>query len=240
MSEAKFTLKAKNARALLKAEKDGVLSTHSLDVPGYPFGSVTPYALDKLGRPIILISNLAQHTQNINENGKVSLTIVASTAARDVQANARLTFLGDARKITEDEADAKERYLRKFPHAKRYFEAHDFFFYVIELKRARYIEGFGKIWWVEPEEMELENVFDAASEARVVDHMNEDHRESLVKYCREYNFENPAEEYSMTGIDTEGIDIVVGTQNVRIRFEKPLDDASQAREVLVALARKED
>ena len=239
MSEAQFTLKAKNARNLLKAEKDGVLSTHSLDVPGYPFGSVTPYALDKLGRPIILISNLAQHTQNINENGKVSLTIVASTQARDVQANARLTFLGDARKITEDESDAKQRYLRKFPHANRYFEAHDFFFYVIELKRARYIEGFGKIWWVEPEEMELENVFDAKAEAGVIDHMNEDHRSSLVKYCKEYDLNVPEAEYSMTGIDTEGIDIVAGKTNIRINFDQALTDASQAREVLVALAHKE-
>lgn len=237
MSEAKHTLKAKNARALLKSQKDGVLSTMSLDVPGYPFGSVTPYALDKQGRPVILISDLAQHTQNIKSDSKVSLTILATADARDVQANARLTYLGDARKITEEETDAKERYLRKFPHAKRYFEAHDFDFYVIELVRARYIEGFGKIWWVEPEELLLENVFDYQSEARVIDHMNDDHKSALVKYCRDYNFELSEEEYSMTGIDSEGIDIIAGKSNVRIRFDKPLDDASQAREVLVSMAK---
>ena len=235
MNEAKFTLKSKNARNLLRSAKDGVLSTMSLDVPGYPFGSVTPYALDQQGRPIILISDLAQHTQNIINDSKISLTIVASSEARDVQANGRLTYLGDARKITEDESDAKERYLRKFPHANRYFEAHNFDFYVLDLVRARYIEGFGKIWWVEFEELLLESVFNYEEEARVLDHMNEDHRGALVKYCRDYNFELSVDEYSLSGIDTEGIDIIAGKQNVRIRFEKPLENSSQARDILVSM-----
>ncbi len=241
MSEdIRFTVKAKNSRSLLKSEKDGILSTHSLDVPGYPFGSVTPYSLDKQGRPVILISELAQHTKNINEDPKVSLTIVASTQARDVQANARLTYLGNARVITEDEADAKERYLRKFPHAKHYFEAHDFNFYVIEPVRARYIEGFGKIWWVEKEEFALENIFDYQAEAGILDHMNEDHQSAIVKYCKEYQLDNPQEDYIMTGIDSEGIDIVVGkSTNVRINFEEALTEPSQAREVLEQLAKAE-
>ena len=234
----KFTMKAKNARALLRAERDGILSTHSLDMPGYPFGSVTPYSLDRMGRPVILISDLAQHTKNIEDNPKVSLTITASTLSRDVQANARLTFLADTRKLEDEESDAKERYLRKFPHAKNYFSAHNFFFYVLELKRARYIEGFGKIWWVEPNELELESVFDYPSEAKVLDHMNTDHKDALVKYCSEYGFTNDEEDYSMTGIDTEGIDIKVGSESVRIPFDKPLEKASQAREVLVAMTKK--
>ena len=88
----KFTMKAKNARALLRAEKDGILSTHSLDVPGYPFGSVTPYSLDKKGRPVILISDLAQHTKNIEANSKISLTITASSLSRDVRVKCQTDF----------------------------------------------------------------------------------------------------------------------------------------------------
>ena len=141
--------------------------------------------------------------------------------------------------ITEDEADAKERYLRKFPHAKHYFQAHDFNFYVIEPVRSRYIEGFGKIWWVENEEIQLESVFDYETEARILDHMNEDHKSSLVKYCKDLDLDNPEEDYLMTGIDNEGIDIVVGgTKNVRITFDEAITDASQARTVLVDLAKK--
>ena len=52
---------AKNARELLLKEYRGVLSTHSKSMPGFPFGSVVPYCLDEQGRPLILISRIAQH-----------------------------------------------------------------------------------------------------------------------------------------------------------------------------------
>src|SRR6185503_7503111 len=53
------------ARTLLLNESFGVLSTISLDLPGYPFGSIVPYCVDELCRPIIYISHIAQHTKNI-------------------------------------------------------------------------------------------------------------------------------------------------------------------------------
>ena len=42
------------ARALLLACYDGVLSTQSVAMPGYPFGSVVPFCLDRAGQPVIL------------------------------------------------------------------------------------------------------------------------------------------------------------------------------------------
>jgi putative heme iron utilization protein len=51
-----------------------VLSTISLDVPGYPFGSLTPYCFDENGQPIVYISLIAQHTRNIMADPRLSLT----------------------------------------------------------------------------------------------------------------------------------------------------------------------
>ena len=68
---------AKNARELLLKEYRGVLSTHSKSMPGFPFGSVVPYCLDELGRPLILISRIAQHTHNLQKDPKCSLFVVA-------------------------------------------------------------------------------------------------------------------------------------------------------------------
>ena len=45
------------ARDLLLQESFGVLSTISIDLPGYPFGSVTPYCTDRMCRPIIYIKD---------------------------------------------------------------------------------------------------------------------------------------------------------------------------------------
>ena len=82
---------AKNARELLLKEYRGVLSTHSKSMPGFPFGSVVPYCLDAQGRPLILISRIAQHTHNLQREGKCSL-LVGERGAEDVQAAGRLTM----------------------------------------------------------------------------------------------------------------------------------------------------
>jgi len=86
---------AKNARELLLKEYRGVLSTHSKSMPGFPFGSVVPYCLDEQGRPLILISRIAQHTHNLQKDPKCSL-LVGEREADDVQAVGRLTYLAEA------------------------------------------------------------------------------------------------------------------------------------------------
>jgi putative heme iron utilization protein len=95
---------------LLTQEGDGVLSTISLDVAGFPFGSVTPYCLDADFIPNILISSIAQHTKNIQANQKVSLLISESNNKTNKQSLSRLTYLALAEKVVQDE-DIKQRYL---------------------------------------------------------------------------------------------------------------------------------
>ena len=45
---------AERARTLTELNSLGVLSTHSIKVKDYHFGSTMPYALDAEGRPIFL------------------------------------------------------------------------------------------------------------------------------------------------------------------------------------------
>src|SRR5205085_2232453 len=105
---------ALTARRLLNHQSMGVLSTHSVDVEGYPFGSIVPYVLDYNGLPTLLISDIAQHTRNIKRNNKVSLTVF-DQGADDPQASSRLTWIGDAESIPPPDTDARLRYLRVFP-----------------------------------------------------------------------------------------------------------------------------
>ena len=72
-----------------------MLSTHSLEHEGYPFGSVTPFVLMPNGNLVVYISSIAQHTLNIESNPKVCLTILERE--EDSQASGRVAFLGDAR-----------------------------------------------------------------------------------------------------------------------------------------------
>ena len=84
--------KIQAARRLFLEQSFGVLSTISLDVAGYPFGSVTPFCADERCRPILYIAQIAQHTKNISDaDARVSLihSPIESTNPEDVQAQGR-------------------------------------------------------------------------------------------------------------------------------------------------------
>ena len=227
-----MTNNVRDARRLLLQESFGVLSTISLDVPGYPFGSVTPYCTDAECRPIIYISSIAQHTQNILADSRVSLTVVEKNhASDDVQARGRLTCIANAQPVSDDEAGFRERYFRYFPSAREYELTHDFAFFRLELVRLRFIGGFGQIYWVEPGQFRTANPFSPQQESRIIEHMNKDHADAL----RHYAGGVPA---VMTGIDAEGFDLFASGKKVRLEFNVPVYDMEQARQALVAMAKR--
>ena len=222
------------ARRLLNHQSVGVLSTHSLDVQGYPFGSIAPYALNYESEPTILISDLAQHTHNIKWNNRVSLTVF-DQCVEEPQSNARLTWIGDAEPIDPNDIAIRERYLRYFPSAESYFTTHDFSFYRIRLRRARFIGGFGQIFWIEPELMLVENPF-RETEKSIVEHMNQDHQKALLHYCQVLGRES-VDAVTMTGIDSEGFDMLADKWKLRIDFDSPIETVADARANLIRLAR---
>ena len=221
------------ARELLLQNSFGVLSTISLDVPGYPFGSVTPYCVDYQCRPLIYISHIAQHTRNILKDPRVSLTAVEGGNSDDVQARGRVTIIANARLLSDDEAGARARYFRYFPSARQYDQTHDFAFFRLELIRVRFIGGFGQIYWVEPADFVTKNPFSPAQELQILQHMNRDHSAALRHYCNG----EPAE---MAGIDADGFDVLKSGQKVRFSFETPVRNMEEARQALVKLAASEN
>ena len=219
------------ARKLFLQQSFGVLSTISLDVPGYPFGSVTPYYVDKHCQPIIYISHIAQHTKNIIADSRVSLTVLESNGGSDdVQARGRVTCMANARPIGDDEAAARERYFRYFPSARQYDQTHDFTFFRLELVRVRFIGGFGQIYWVEPDEFMATNPFSTVQESRIIQHMNDDHSDALGHYVG-------GDSAVMVGIDAEGFDVLKSGRKVRFVFETPVRNMEEARQALVAMAK---
>ncbi len=222
------------ARRLLNHHSVGVLSTHSIDVEGYPFGSIAPYALNYESEPIILISDIAQHTRNIKQNPRVSLTVF-DQGADDPQSASRLTWIGDAEPVDPSDTETRHRYLRYFPSAESYFETHDFSFYRIRLRRARFIGGFGQIYWIESGTMLVTNPF-RETERSTVEHMNQDHHKALLHYA-EVLGATEVDSIAMTGIDSEGFDMLVDRRKLRMDFDAPVSTVEAARATLVRLAR---
>lgn len=225
------------ARALLLEAYQGILSTNSREMPGFPFGSVAPFCLDAQGRPLLLISELAQHTRNLRADPRCSFIVVGH--GEDIQANARLTLVGECRPLADAaEIDAAAaRYYRYFPDSTDFHRIHDFRFFRLEPLRCRYIGGFGRIHWADPAAVLRANPFAGACEAGIVAHMNADHADALAHYCRQAGLEPGERPLAMTGIDAEGIHLRLGARLVRIAFPAPAATPGQAREALVALAR---
>ena len=221
------------ARRLLRQRTFGVLATHSQDLPGYPFGSITPYVLDRAGEPLILISSLAQHTKNIAKDPKLSLTVWDDTDG-DPQSVGRLTWIGDAEKCPAD-PDLQARYIAYMPSAAGHFQAHDFALYRLVLKRARYIGGFGAIFWVERDAMLEANPL-ADAEAGILQHMNDDHAAAMVKYCRSFK-KLEVKEARMLGCDGLGFDVLADGHRVRFDFETPVTTPEEVRAAMVKLSR---
>ena len=227
------------ARALLLKCYDGVLSTLSVAVPGYPFGSVVPFCLDRQGLPVILIADIAQHTKNIKADPRVSL-IVFDRAANDLQANGRLTLLADAKLADAGDEDTAERYYRLFPDSRGYHRTHGFQFWRLQPCRLRFIGGFGAIHWLEPAGVMPVNPFTAEEEAGMVAHMNADHVDAMRRYCApHWSGDLSTIVPQFAGCDGHGFHLVVADQVLRIPFDLPVSTPQDVRKALVALARKE-
>ncbi len=233
-----FEALSQEARSLLLNQYFGVLSTISQKVGGYPFGSVTPYSLHRNGEPVILISDIAQHTKNIEADTRVSLTILEH-GVEDVQENPRLTILADATKLGDTDKDTANRYYSRFPQSQDYHSTHNFSFYRLTPVKIRYIGGFGKIHWLDPADFILASPFSQAEEQRIVKHINEDHQSALRHYLRHFK-DIPikgGQAVRMVSIDTEGFDVMVKRRLYRFQFEEPIHTVQEAREVLVAMTK---
>lgn len=228
------------ARDLLLRCYDGVLSTISVSVAGYPFGSVVPFCLDRRGVPVILIADIAQHTRNVKADPRVSL-IVFDRSAPDLQANGRLTLLAEAEPVDADDDDTAERYYRYFPEARDYHRTHGFQFWRLSPRRLRFIGGFGAIHWLEPAQVLAPNPFSADEETSMVEHMNADHVDAMRTYCRPFFGSDVATlAPRFAGCDGEGFHLGVGGQVLRIPFAAPVSSPREVRAALVALARRPD
>jgi heme iron utilization protein len=159
-SQRKATLVDKSLRELLLAERHGVLATLSSRRDGWPFASVVPFALTDAGDPLLLLSDLAEHTRNLRADSRASLLVQDSAAADDPQAGARVTLLGriealqDSAPRHSDQSDslleeARARYTARHPQAGEYLTMADFRLCVLHVTEARFIGGFGDMGWIQ-------------------------------------------------------------------------------------------
>ncbi|MCP4234529.1 MAG: DUF2470 domain-containing protein [Aestuariibacter sp.] len=223
------------AKQLCRTQHSGVLSTQSTSMPGYPFGSIVPFVTTHTGDVIIYISDIALHTRNIKADSKVSLTVF-DPSEDDSQANGRVTIMGDASQLTDDAdiALCSEQYFQLFPQARAYQQTHDFHFYKISVARVRFIGGFGKIHWINPEFWQTESQEWQRNTAGMIEHMNDDHQDAMQLILA--HFANvQTSKVTMLSVFAEGAHYQSAEGKiVFIPFAKACHSPTEVRQALVA------
>lgn len=138
----------------IKQHQYGILSTHSVSHPGYPFGSTVPYLISAEGIIAIYISELAEHTKNIAVDNKVSLTISDISQSASPTSGARMTCLANIT-LSEQQQTLQHLYRQQFSDAEIVLQLPGFQFYQLNLTAIRLIAGFGKIAWLPPSDLDL-------------------------------------------------------------------------------------
>jgi putative heme iron utilization protein len=233
----KTTEQAAMARRLLRSVDSGILSTMSMEIPGYPFGSLTPYAMTHEGRVAVYVSEIAQHTRNMRGDPKVCLTVTEGSGTENQQALGRVTVVGDAREVPADlKVVVGERYFSLFPEAREYAGTHDFLFYWVEPRRVRYIGGFGRIFWVEAEDWIVPTPAWGTDEQSIIEHMNTDHADAVVNIARQHEARE-ARRAELVSLDAEGFHLRADSTLLYIPFPAPCMTKGEIRAGMVRLAR---
>ncbi len=231
---------AERARTLVSLNNIGSLSTHSRRLPGFPFGSVMPYAADDGGRPVFFVSSMAMHTQNMQHNPQVSLLITQPEIGGDPLGAARLTLVGSVAQAPATEV--KDLYLSRNENAKFWQDYTDFAYYRLEVSNVYFIGGFGVMGWISLEDYR-NSAPDPLAEAApsIIEHMNADHADALLIIARHFAGVE-ADQAVMTSVDRLGFHLRLQSGNrmhgQRIAFLREARTTGETRKILVEMVQQ--
>jgi putative heme iron utilization protein len=227
------------ARTLLRSIRAGALATIDRNT-GHPFASLVNIATDSDGSPLILVSRLATHTANLENDDRGSV-LLAVTGKGDPLAHPRLTVIGSFARIARDHPDEprmRRRFLARHPKAELYAGFADFSLWRLTVVSAHLNAGFARAADLKATDV-LTDISDAEdllqAEAGAVTHMNDDHADAMRLYATKLLGAQDGP-WRLTGLDPDGLDLACGEAALRLQFQERVTTAQKLRETVVALA----
>jgi len=248
-SDAPRPSHAERARTLAEAARHATLSTIGARLDGAPHGSLVLFCMDNAARPILLLSDLATHTKNLERDGRCSLLLTESGPSDDdagemagtLLSRPRLTLVGTASRAPEDaQRPLGEVFVEHHPSAEVYAEFGDFAIWRVEVEAVRWIAGFGSMSWVTADDWQSAAPDPIAPHAAgIIEHMNDDHADAMLAYARAFASAPDTSEARMTGVDRLGFDMELetgsGPRRARLAFEPPVESPKDVRRALVRM-----
>lgn len=223
------------ARKLIRTARFGAIGV--LQEDGTPLVSRVLVGTDAVGNPIILISDLSEHTKAITKDNRVSL-LLGEPKKGDPVAHPRISVQGKALIISRQSdqyTQARARFLAKHPKSELYIGFGDFQIYQIELSSANLNGGFGKAFNLAPNDFLSEETKLVMIEQEVVDIMNNQHADTIASYAND-----DKNGWRLIGIDGDGVELANGDNIVRREFTKQLDNIDNSSEVIAFLTNNEN
>ena len=227
-----------NAVKLYRNKLHGILSTISKIKDDYPFGSFVTYVPSRCRTVYLYLSDLAEHTENLHYKSKSCLTIFRSNDDGDIQNSERLTLVGDLVPVPENDLDdCSKRFYAILPDSKKYSKMHDFKFYQLSIKCARWIGGFGKIAWLDEGKWSDINPEWHGNEDRIITHMNKDHGNTIYSSLNaQHGIQDQTARMSFISID--GYYVKSENNFYFIQFSHPCLTMTEFKDTLINLAKK--
>ena len=167
---------------------------------------------------MILISHLAEHTRNLQDDSRAGFLLTHSSTDSILEGQ-RLTLLGSFSRAQPESIDElTSRYLRYHPDAARYLELGDFTFWVMAVERMRYIGGFGAMGWIDGDALDPLPALPKEDES------------ALLKICREASNQSKLE---ILGIDRYGCDLRTAVSRNRFTFDNPKETFADLEAALI-------
>ena len=224
-------------RRLVRGADRGVLSTRLAGGDGWPYGSLVMIGIDHDLSPILLLSDLAEHTKNLAADPRASLLIDGTLGHDDPLSAPRVALMGRIARI--DDRGSTTRYIAHHPASALYVGFADFHFFRLTIERAHLVAGFGRIRWLEADQIRppwpVELVRD---ERKLVEALNQD--SGLVRRLAVKGGAETDVGWKLAGLDRDGLDLAQRGQRLRLWFDRPAsttDEALAAIELLLRTTR---
>jgi putative heme iron utilization protein len=213
------------ARRLIRGADRGVLSTRLAGGDGWPYGSLVLIGIDHDLSPILLLSDLAEHTKNIAADPRASLLIDGTVGHNDPLSAPRVALMGRVARI--DDRPTTARYIAHHPASTLYVGFADFHFFRLTIERAHLVAGFGRIRWLEADEIRppwpAELVRD---ERKLVDALNQDG--GLIRRLAIRCGAETDAGWKIAGLDRDGLDLNQRGKRLRLWFDRPVATTDEA------------
>lgn len=226
------------ARGLMRRARSASLGSAIRSEDGWPYVSLVTVACDHDGSPLLLLSDLSDHSRNLAADPRGSLLFEAASGRANPQTGPRVSVLGRIEK--SDVNRHRRRFLARHPSAELYAGFADFFVYRMAVERAHYVAGFGRAHWMKAHSLLAdpgagEEI--AAGEQRIVEYMNTDRAEDVTLFANRL-LDRRGDDWIVVAVDPDGCDLRRKSTLARLDFPHMVENAGALEKVFDAFANK--